>query len=194
MCRLPHSEQNSVAARWRGRSLGLMAMAFDGALFGTTLQAASAEEVGRSDEFRRGERLVVLLGATALGAIGGFASAMALGNADMLTLIAVAAPVLVLSLYLTSEMLRDGLRREAYGCAASAAMHATALLAWPMTALLSPMSATIFWIAPAMALTALIMLASCWQGSKMGVYRVGAMGLMIAGLAAQQATAMTLGG
>lgn len=170
-------------------------MAFDGALFDTfKARAVTVEELGRSDEFRRGERLVVLLGASALGAIGGFVSAMALGNADLLAMIAVAAPVLVLALYLTSEMLRDGLERGAYGCAASAGMHAAALLAWPMTALLSPMSATIFGIAPAMALTALAMLASCWQGSKVGVYRVGVMGLMIAGLAAQQATALTLGG
>jgi hypothetical protein len=176
----------------RSETLGLIIMAFDGALFDTgRVQAAVA---ARSDEFRRGERFVVLGGASALGALMGFASAMALGNADLMVMIAVAAPALAFALYLTSEMLRDGLRRGAYGCAASAGVHAAALLAWPMTALLSPMSATIFWIAPAMALTALSMLASCWQGSKAGVYRVGVMGMMIAGLAAQQATAMTLGG
>jgi hypothetical protein len=168
-------------------------MPFDGALFETEpVQTAAIGE--RSDDFRRFERLVVLGGASALGALMGFASAMALGNADILTMIALAAPVLVVALYLTSEMLRDGLERGRYGCAAASGMHAAALLAWPMTAMLSPMSSTIFFIAPAMALTALAMLASCWEGSKAGVYRVGVMGMMIAGLAAQQATAMTLGG
>lgn len=169
-------------------------MAYDSILIdNVNVHAVPIAARERNDDFRRFERLVVLAGASALGALMGFASAMTLGYADLFTMIAVAAPVLAMALYLTSQMLRDGINRRAYGCAASAVLHATALLAWPMTALLAPMSPLIFWIAPAMAMSALVMLSSCWQGATSGVYRVGVMGLMVAGLAAQQATMLALG-
>lgn len=167
-------------------------MPFDGVLVEPHAIAA-ARGVERSDDFRRGERLVVLGGASALGALMGFACAMALGRTNAMTMIAIAAPVLALALYFTAEMLREGLRRRAYGWASSAVLNAAALLAWPMTALFAPVSPSIFWLAPGLALTALTMLAFCW-GSKAGAYRVGAVGLMIAGVTAQQATALMLGG
>lgn len=173
-------------------------MAYDSALVlnqsaAPVRTAAVSATIPRTDDFHRFERLVVLTGASALGAVGGFIAAMTLGRLDLWMIILGAAPFLVLALHLTSEMMREGLRGQALGCATAAGLHVTALLAWPMTSLFAPLSTMNFWIAPAIAMSALFMLASCWQGASRGVFRVSAIGLIVAAVAVNQGTMLFIG-
>ena len=158
----------------------------------STGAAAIALPAERSDEFHRFERLIFLLGASAVGAAIGFFAAMAFGRLDLWMIVAAAAPFAVLALHLTSEMLREGLSRKAYGCSAAAMLHVGALITWPAVAMFAPLSPLNFWIAPAVAMTALVMLASCWQGPAGGVFRLSALGLIVAALAANQGTMIIL--
>lgn len=164
-------------------------MAFDARLSDTAVSTGAASE----GEFSRGERFAVLTGASALGALSGFAAAIAMGQLPLWVIVAMAAPALAAAMHLTARTMHDALRRHALGCATAAGLHVAALLAWPMTSLLAPLALNTFWIAPAAAISALFLLASCWQGGARGVYRVGAMGLMVAAIAAHQGSMLMLG-
>jgi len=169
-------------------------MAFDGSRIQvadvSTLDTIAAPRT----DFQRPERIVVLSGALALGSVAGFALAMASGPLNPWLLVAVAAPVLLLALYLTSRTLEEAFARQAYGCATAAALHGAALLAWPMTGLLTPLAPVAFWIAPALALSTLVLSASCWGGPPRTVYRLMAQGLLVATIAAHQGTILYMGG
>lgn len=169
-------------------------MAFDGSRIRvadiSTLEAATAPRL----DFQRPERIVVLSGALAIGSLAGFALAMSFGALNVWVLAAIAAPVLLVALHLTSRTLEEAISREAYGCAASAALHGAALLAWPLTALLTPLSPITFWIAPALALSTLVLSASCWGGPPRTVYRLMAQGLLVATIAAHQGTILYMAG
>lgn len=108
-------------------------------------------------------------------------------------MLATAMPVLALALYLTGETMAEAVRNDARGCATAAGLHAAALLAWPMTILLAPMGAAIYWIAPAAAISSLMLFASCWGGSARAVYRTTAQGALVAALAAQQGVLLIMG-
>jgi len=143
--------------------------------------------------FDRAERIALLLGGLGLGAMGGFALAMSLGQLSILTTTLMAAPVLLLSLHLTSRTLTEAISARAYGCASATALHGAALLAWPMTALLTPLSALSFWMAPVFAVSALIMFASCWQGAQRAVYRLAFQALLVGAISAQQGLMLAMG-
>lgn len=172
-------------------------MAYDSALllnrnvFAAKARVASFPD--RRDEFRRLERLMVLMGGAAAGAIIGFAAAMTLGRLELWMVILTAAPLLVLALYLTGETAREAMSRKAYGCTAASCLHVAALLAWPLTSLLTPLGSLNFWIAPVLAVGTLVLFASCWSGPSRAVYRLGAQGLLIGALAAHQGTLLILG-
>lgn len=169
-------------------------MAYDSALpLNITAQALAAPSQERGDDFHRAERVVVLAGASAIGTLIGFGAAMAIGRLDLWVVILASAPFMVLALHLTAETLRDGLKRNAYGCATAAGLHVAALLAWPLTSLFAPLSMANFWIAPGVAVTALFLLASCWQGDARGVLRVSALGFLVMTVAAHQGTMLALG-
>ena len=51
-------------------------------------------------------------------------------------------------------------------------MVALSLLAWPVMAVLFPMSAPQFWIAPAATMGSMLLLASCWSGTQSAAYRL----------------------
>lgn len=124
-----------------------------------------------ADDFRRGERLVVLMGGAALGILAGLAAALSLGRVGVSPL-AAAAPLFLLALYLAVATLRDAIDRRAIGCAIAAGLVAVSMLAWPLSALFAPVSAAAFWIAPAAALASMALLASCWSGAAGAVYRL----------------------
>lgn len=169
-------------------------MAYDSTLYmDAPAPAAAAIAIDPAHDFRRAERLVVLSGASAIGALVGFGAAMAIGRLPLWTVILAAAPFMVLALHLTAATLRDGIARNAYGCATAAGLHVAALLAWPLTSLFSPLSPVNFWIAPMAAMTALFLLASCWQGDTRGVLRISTLGLLVATIAAHQGTMLALG-
>lgn len=130
-----------------------------------------ATAVRAADDFRRGERLVVLMGGAALGVFAGLGAALALGRAGMWPIIA-GVPLFVFALYLAVATCRDALERRAFGCATAAALVAASMLAWPASALFVPMSALVFWLPPAAAVCSMALLASCWSGASGAVYRL----------------------
>jgi hypothetical protein len=171
-------------------------MAFDGLPLEPSFTVAAAPRSKQSafaSNFRRSERLVVLVGASAIGALGGFFVAMALGRIELWALLLISAPVFGLSFHFTRETMADALDRASYGCAVAAGLHAMALLAWPITAFFAPLHAMLFWTAPVVALTALALLSMCWTGSSRAMYRTFAQGAMVAMIAGQQGTLLMLG-
>lgn len=139
--------------------------------------------------FLRFERLVVLVGASGLGAGAGFVTAVALGRQDMWTQLMVAAPVLALALYFASATFAEAQQRKAYGCGVMAACHGISLIAWPLFVPLQGMS---FFMAPAAALLTVLALASCWNGSPAAIYRAALQALLVAALAAYQGALVLL--
>ena len=149
--------------------------------------------VGRK-EFRRLERLVVLAGGVALGGATGLAAEIMIGRPTFAVLIASGAILIPLALYLCSQTLRESVARRAYGCACATVLHAAALLAWPMTALFAPLSPMVFWTAPAVAVSALVLFASCWGGPPRAVYRLSLQGFIVAGAAMYQGAMILMAG
>jgi hypothetical protein len=121
--------------------------------------------------FRRDERLAVLVGGASFGILAGIGAALALGREGAWPMF-VAAPVFLLAAYLAVATVRDAVDRRAIGCAIAAGLVATSLLAWPALGLIFPMSTAQFWIAPAVALGAMVLLASCWGGAQGAIYRL----------------------
>jgi hypothetical protein len=145
-------------------------MAYESAVFvnATGQGAAAARAV---DDFRRGERLVVLMGGAALGVFAGLGAALALGRTGAWPVI-VGIPLFVFALYLAVATFRDAIDRRAIGCAVAAGLVAASMLAWPASALFVPMSALGFWVAPTAVLGSMALLASCWSGAAGAVYRL----------------------
>jgi len=149
--------------------------------------------VGRK-EFRRLERIVVLAGGVAGGATVGFVTEIAVGRPSLSVLIASGALFVAFALYLCSQTLRESLVRRARGCAAATVVHAAALLAWPLTALFAPVSPLAFWVTPLIAISGLVLFASCSDGPPRAVYRLSLQGALVAGLAAYQGALVMMAG
>ena len=131
---------------------------------------ASAQTLA-TDGFRRDERFAVLFGGAAIGIATGFGAALALGRTGSWPLF-VAAPIFLVAAYLAVATFRDAIDRRAIGCSIAAAMVALSLLAWPAAAILFPMNAPQFWIAPAVTMGSMLLLASCWSGNQGATYRL----------------------
>jgi|GEM_PF-3005315 len=121
--------------------------------------------------FRRDERFAVLIGGAAFGIAAGFGAALSMGRTGMWPVI-VAAPIFMIAAYLAVATFRDAVDRRAIGCSIAAAMVAFTLLAWPAMAMVLPMSAPQFWIAPAATLASMVLLASCWGRTQGSAYRL----------------------
>jgi hypothetical protein len=136
-------------------------------------RTASAEAIAirAQRDFRRDERFAVLLGGASLGVLIGGVAALALGRTGWWPLV-FAAPVFAIAAYLAVATFRDSVDRRAIGCSIAAGLVALSLLAWPAMALIFPMSALQFWIAPAATVGSMILLASCWSGAQGAVYRL----------------------
>ncbi|MGD9979282.1 MAG: hypothetical protein AB7H66_04820 [Hyphomonadaceae bacterium] len=139
-------------------------MAYDSARF-TDFSAAAAKD------FRRDERFAILVGGASIGVLTGLGAAFALGRTGWWPML-VAAPVFALAAYLAVATFRDAVDRRALGCAVAAGLVALSLLAWPAIAVVFPMSAPQFWIAPAVTLGSMVLLASCWSGTQGAMYRL----------------------
>jgi hypothetical protein len=149
--------------------------------------------VGRS-EFRRLERIVVLVGGAAVGGAVGFVTEIAIGRPSLAVLVVSGAVFTAFALYLCSQTLRESLVRRAYGCTAAAVIQAAALLAWPLTALFAPVSPLAFWLTPLIAISSLVLFASCWDGPPRAIYRLSLQGALVAGLAAYQGALVMMAG
>lgn len=133
--------------------------------------ARSESAVASAQTFRRDERFAVLVGGASLGILAGIGAAFALGRTGSWPLFAV-APIFLLAAYLAVATFRDAMDRRAIGCAFVAGLVALSLFAWPPFALLFPMSAAPFWIAPGATLASMVLLASCWSGTQGAMYRL----------------------
>lgn len=167
-------------------------MAFDGVARAELLTLP--RQSARAEVWRRDERLAVLVGAAAFGALAGFAGTLWAGRMDAFVLVLIAAPILALDLHLTGQTLSEALRRNAHGCASACVLHGVAVLAWPVTALVAAFAPVAFWVAPALAMTALLLFASCWGGQARAIYRMGGQSALVAALVAQQGLFALLGG
>lgn len=164
-------------------------MAFDASVSAAALDAPSASR----DHFLRSERLVVLFGASALGVILGFVLAVTVGRQDIWVLTLMALPALGLAAHFTIQTMGEAIAARAWGCATASVLHVGALVAWPMIALFASASPDLFWLAPGMALSALLLFASCWGGSARAVYRASAQAALVAAVAGQQGVMVLLG-
>lgn len=167
-------------------------MAYDSALVLNSTAAPLPRFEPRSD-FRRLERIGVFAGASAIGALLGVIAAIAVGRLELWIVVLMAAPFLVGALHLTAVTLREGFRTDARGCSVASIMHVGALLAWPMTSLFIPLGSLNFFIAPVLAMSTLLLLASCWGGASRAVYRIGAQGALVAVVAAHQGMLVIMG-
>lgn len=166
-------------------------MAFDGVAQITTLSGSAQ---AAPEAWRRDERFALLIGAASFGAMAGFAATLWTGRLDTWLLPLIALPILALDLHLTGHTLTEALRRGARGCAGACALHAAAVFAWPVGALVTPAAPMAFWAAPLLALTALILFASCWTGPSGAIYRMSGQGALVAALTVQQAMFLVMGG
>ena len=145
-------------------------MAYDSAEYAFA-ELKGATTMRASGDFRRGERLVVLMGGAALGILAALAGALTLGRIGMWPL-AVGAPVYLLAVYFSIATLRDAIERRAFGCATAAGFVALSLMACPAAAILFSTATLQFWIAPMAAIGSMVLLASCWSGPQSAVYRL----------------------
>lgn len=145
--------------------------------------------VPRTD-FLRSERLITVVGACAFGAAIGFAVAVAVGRVDVWSLFLAAAVVLAIALYPAAANMADASWSKSPGCRIAAFLHMASLLAWPLAI---QFAGSLYWLAPATALSSLLLLASCWTGASRVVYRIGLQGVLVAALAAQQGMLVIVG-
>ena len=171
-------------------------MAYDSsAVFGEQDVGVKTRPVNNGrKQFRRLERFDVLAGGLAIGAGLGFTAAIGAGRPSMAMLIVSGAVFVTLALYLSTQTLRESIVRRAYGCSIAATVHAGALLAWPLAGLFAPVNAVAFWSVPAIAVSGLVLFASCWDGPPRAVYRLGLQGGLVAGLAAFQGALVIMAG
>jgi len=173
-----------------------MTVAYDSAaIFGDDDSGAKTRpaNVGRS-EFRRLERIVVLTGGVAIGGAIGFVTEIAIGRPSLAVLVVSGAVFIAVALYFCSQSLSESLVRRAHGCAAAAIIQASALLAWPLTGLFAPVSAFAFWSAPLVAISSLVLFASCWEGPPRAIYRLALQGTLVAAFAAYQGALVIMAG
>ena len=142
-----------------------------------------ANAIRLDDDFHRTERLVVIGGASLFGVIVGSVAAIALGQPQWWQMAVAGVPIYVLALYYSVATFHDAFERRAWGCASATVAHIGALFAWPAVGLLHPEMTVAFWIAPALAFSALVLFASCWGGSKRVLYRACAQGGLVAACA-----------
>lgn len=154
-------------------------MAYDSTLLETRAHVFAPPVDRTDDDFRRGERLVVVAGASALGAMLGAGTAIALGRVDTWMILAASAPLFLLAMHLTWRTMREAVARRAYGCSFATVAFFLSLAAWPAVAMFYPLDAPRFWIAPASAFASLLLLASCWKGTHRTVYRTGLQGTLL---------------
>jgi hypothetical protein len=143
--------------------------------------------------WRRSERLVVTIGAMAAGAGAGLFATLMTGRTGGDYAVMVAAPVLSCALLLSIFTLWRAWHRSARGCATAAMLQILGIAAWPLAWMLAQTSPVVFWIAPALALSAIALFASCWQGRGWAIYGGAAQALLLTALAAHQAMFVMLG-
>lgn len=147
--------------------------------------ARSASAVADAGGFRRSERLVVIMGACALGAALGFVAAMSIGRVEEFYMRVSGCAAFVLAFGFCFQVLREAVQARAYGCATALTLHAAGLGLWAWALLggaaMSPL------LAPLPAFASLVLFASCWSGGAGGVYRVGGQALLVGAIGGFQA-------
>lgn len=140
--------------------------------------------------FVRSERLITVIGAAGFGGLTGLMIALAVGRHDVWSLFIGAALVLGVVLYPAAANWVDANARDSQGCKFAATLHLATLLSWP---LVIPLGGAWGWLVPAMALSSLVLLASCWTGSSRAIYRISLQCILVGALAAHQSLNLLMG-
>jgi hypothetical protein len=143
--------------------------------------------------FTHVERVTMMAGGAAAGAVGGVFLAIAIGQLNLWTVLVMSAGVLALGLHLGNCTLKEAWSRGALGCAAVAIAHMYTLLAWPIISLYAPASASMAFVAPAAGLLTLGLLASCWRGQPRAIYRLSGQAALVAALGSYQGLLLAIG-
>jgi hypothetical protein len=164
-------------------------MSFDVATFSFAPSASAP----RDDSFHWAERLVVVLGACAAGAVTGLGAAFALGAVPLGGLLLIAAPFFALALYFAG---RNGLEAGAganFWPGMVAALSMAILAAWPFAFALISWGAPQLWFIPLAALVALTLFTVLWRPSARSTYRSAAQAALISSIAMHSGVAAYLG-
>lgn len=153
----------------------------------------TAEMGARVEGFRPVERVGVVLGAAALGAVTGFVATIALGSLEPWMAAACAAPVYLAALYFASEGCREALRRREWLAALIVSLLLIGLAVWPITIFYAVPNAPAFWVGPASSFAMLAAFVLLSAGSAPRVYRASALGALIALLAVNQSLLTAMG-
>lgn len=147
----------------------------------------------RTERFRPAERLIVVLGAAALGCALGVGATIALGSLEPWMVAACAAPFYMAALHFASEGCRDAINRRAWTAAGVAVLLLAGLAAWPIAVFYAPAQTPLFWIGPAATLTTLAAFVVIMAGEQRNVFRASAIAALIAVLAANQSFLTAMG-
>jgi hypothetical protein len=158
-----------------------------------TFLFAPSAAAPRDDSFRWSERLVLVLGACAAGAIAGLGAAFAIGAVPLFGMLLFTAPFFGLALYCAG---RNGLEAGAgmeFWPGVTAALSMAILAAWPFAFALISWGAPQLWFIPLAALVALTLFTVLWRPSARTVYRSAAQAALIACIAAHSGVVTYLG-
>lgn len=143
--------------------------------------------------FRPMERVAVVLGAAAFGALLGLGATIALGALEPWVVAACAAPFYLAALHFSFEACRESLGHREWPALLVGGLLLLGLAAWPIAVFYSSPDSPAFWIGPAATLSALAMFTLCAEGQAPRVYRASALGLVIALLAVNQSFLTVMG-
>lgn len=141
--------------------------------------------------FRVADRIAVVVGATVLGGVAGFALTLGFGPRPPMEVAQYAAPALLVALYLGYAEYRAILERRAWIGVGCALLLLIGMVAWPLAILFAPAVAD-----PLLAPVTSAMLVACVllaAGEAHEVYRSANIALLIAALAANQQLLLTMG-
>lgn len=158
------------------------------------MNAVSASEtLNTPTTWSRYDRLVVTCGAIAMGGGVGLFATLFAGRVGGEQAVVVAAPILIMALAIAGFTLWRAWHRSARGCATAAMLQILGVVLWPFVVTASQASPIVFWLAPALALSAVVLFASCWQGRAWAIYGAAAQAALLTALAAHQSMFVMLG-
>ena len=137
----------------------------------------------------RGQRLSLVVGGLAVGAIAGFVALMATGPGSPV-FSGLEAGAFALASVLAMLGLKECITQRAYGCASVMTLHMAALAGWlamTFNASLQP------FVMAAPALVTLVLFSSCWTRGAGGAYRASLQSVFLAAIASAQFMAFAFG-
>ncbi|MBI3437347.1 MAG: hypothetical protein HY054_01615 [Proteobacteria bacterium] len=147
--------------------------------------AHAAGGASSTTKFSLTDRLVLIFGGLAFGAIAGLLTLIGFGRPSGIERLVIGSMLLMLALHLCAQTLQSSWARNATLCANTAIMHVIALFLWPILYLISP-TESLLWVSPVLAAMTLIVLAFSWRGRGRVVYRLALEAIIVGSLGAYQ--------